>query len=79
MKDALQALNQDLREWRTATQNATPTNRKQNFQPRKRGFGFCNQGFQNRGNRTFDSRIICQTCGLGGHHSSVCWRSASNN
>ncbi len=42
MKDALQALSQELREWKTVASNAAQINRSQNFQPRGCGFGFQN-------------------------------------
>ncbi len=45
MKDALQTLGQELRDWKTASSNAAQTNH--NFQSRGRGFGFRGRGFQN--------------------------------
>ncbi len=42
MKDALQTLRQELREWKTAASNTAQTNRNQNFQSRGRGFGIQN-------------------------------------
>ncbi|WP_297310974.1 hypothetical protein, partial [Neptuniibacter sp.] len=38
---------------------------------------FQNRGF--RGNCPFNSCIVCQNCGINGHHSSVCWRPVINN